>query len=117
MVMAFLTPCLPVQQFALPELTTTAYTLVLLICSRQICTAADWILLVVNTAAAVAPAGHTISPRSNLPDFLIPQLTPAAKNPFGAVRVLFAIYIFAPTFILYSQFIYSFLEYACTSDR
>jgi hypothetical protein len=54
-------------------------------------TAAETILFVVNAAAAVAPVGQTISPKSGLPDCFIPQLTPVAKKPFGAVIVLFAI--------------------------
>jgi hypothetical protein len=52
-------------------------------------TAADTILFVVKTAAAVAPLGQTISPKSGLPDSFIPQLTPPAKNPFATVIVLF----------------------------
>jgi hypothetical protein len=55
------------------------------------CTAAAVTLLVVKTAAARAPSGHTISPKSALPDFLTPQATPAAKKPFDPVTVLFAI--------------------------
>jgi hypothetical protein len=47
--------------------------------------------LVVKTAAAFAPVGQTISPKSSLPDFFIPQYSPAAKNPFGDVTVLFVI--------------------------
>ena len=65
--------------------------LALFICPLLICTAADTILLVVNTAAAFAPAGQTISPKSGLPDFFIPQRTPAAKKPLGPVIVLFTI--------------------------
>ncbi|MBA7710314.1 hypothetical protein ES703_119254 [subsurface metagenome] len=89
---AFLIPTWPVQQLALPELTTTAEMFRLFICSLLTCTAADVILLVVKTAAAFAPAGQTSSAKSALPDFLIPQLTPAAKKPLGTVIVLFAIY-------------------------
>jgi hypothetical protein len=47
----------------------------------------------VNTAAAVAPLGQTISPKSGLPDSFIPQLTPTAKNPLAAVTVTFVIYL------------------------
>jgi hypothetical protein len=54
-------------------------------------TAADTILLVVKTAAAFAPAGQTSSPKSGLPVFFIPHLTPVAKKPFGPVIVLFVI--------------------------
>jgi sorbitol-specific phosphotransferase system component IIBC len=54
-------------------------------------TAADTILLVVKTAAAFAPAGQTISAKSALPDFLIPQATPTAKNPCGLIIVSFLI--------------------------
>jgi hypothetical protein len=53
-----------------------------------IVTAADTIIFVVNTAAAFAPVGHTINPKSFLPDTFIPQATPAAKNPFAAVMLL-----------------------------
>jgi hypothetical protein len=55
-------------------------------------TAAETILFVVKTAAAVAPPGQTINPKSGLPDSFIPQLTPAAKNPLADVIVLFVIY-------------------------
>jgi hypothetical protein len=60
-------------------------------CLLLISTAADTILFVVKTAAAVAPLGHTISPKSGLPDSFIPQPNPPAQNPFGAVIVSFAI--------------------------
>jgi hypothetical protein len=84
-------PNLPVQALALPELTTTAYTRGLLMCFLQICTAAETILFVVKTAAALAPLGQTINPKSRLPDSLIPHAVPDAKKPFGEVTVLFAI--------------------------
>jgi hypothetical protein len=89
---ALFIPCCPVQVFALPELTTTAETFALTRCLLQTVTAAESILLVVNTAAAFAPAGHTISPKSLLPDFFMPQLIPAARNPRGDVIVSFVIY-------------------------
>jgi hypothetical protein len=57
----------------------------------QIWTAAEVILFVVKTAAAFAPVGQTIRPKSRLPDFFIPQCTAEAKNPFGDVTVLFVI--------------------------
>jgi hypothetical protein len=88
---AFLMPRFPVQVLAQPELTTTAKIFGLFMCFLLTSTAADTILFVVNAAAAVAPLGHTISPKSGLPDSFIPQLTPPAKNPFGAVIVSFAI--------------------------
>lgn len=88
---AFLRPAGPVQALALPELITTAYTLGLLRCFLQMVIGAATILFVVKTAAAVAPFGHAKSARSNFPDFLIPQCTPAAQKPFAAVIVLFAI--------------------------
>ena len=47
----------------------------------------------VKTAAAFAPVGQTISPKSSPPDFFIPHFTPAAKNPFADVILLFAIVI------------------------
>jgi hypothetical protein len=84
-------PCCPVQVLAFPELTTTAKIPRLATCFLHTLTAAETILLVVNTAAAFAPAGHTISPKSLLPDFLIPQLIPAARNPRGDVIVSFLI--------------------------
>jgi hypothetical protein len=90
-VIAFSIPFRPVQVLALPELTTTAYILELLTCSLLTWTAAETTLLVVKTAAAFAPAGHTSSAKSDLPDFLIPHCTPAAKNPSGAVIVLLTI--------------------------
>jgi hypothetical protein len=88
---AFLVPAWPVQELALPELTTTAEMLGLFICSLLTCTAADVILLVVKSAAAFAPVGQTSSAKSALPDFLMPQCSPTAKKPFGDVIVLFAI--------------------------
>ena len=84
-------PFSPVQALALPELTTTAEILVLVTCRLQTVTAAETILLVVKTAAALAPVGQTSNPRSFLPDFLMPQGTPAAKKPLGDVIVLFFI--------------------------
>jgi hypothetical protein len=54
-------------------------------------TAAETILLVVKTATVFAPLGQTSNPRSDLPDFLMPQCSPAAKKPFGEVIVLFFI--------------------------
>jgi len=87
-------PSRPVQVFALPELTTTAEISLLLTCCLQTLTAAEKILLVVKTAAALAPVGQTSNPRSFLPDFLMPQRTPAAKKPFGDVIVLFFIFVF-----------------------
>ena len=89
--MAFVRPWGPVQALALPELITTAYTLGLLTCFLQMVTGAATILFVVKTAAAVVPAGQASSAKSGLPDFFIPQCTPAAKKPFAAVIVLFAI--------------------------
>jgi hypothetical protein len=86
-----LIPTWPLQQLALPELTTTADMLALFMCFLLTVTAADTILLVVKAAAAFAPAGQTSKPKSGLPDFFMPHLTPAAKNPFGAVIVLFVI--------------------------
>jgi hypothetical protein len=77
---------------ARPELTTTAKIFGLFICFLLTSTAADTILFVVNAAAAVALVGQTISPKSILPDSFIPQLTPAARKPRGAVIALFAIY-------------------------
>jgi hypothetical protein len=84
-------PFWPVQALALPELTTTAQALALFTCCLHTVTDAETILLVVKTAAALAPVGHTISPKSRLPLFLTPPAAPAAKKPFGAVIVLFAI--------------------------
>jgi predicted membrane protein len=63
----------------------------LLICRLLISTAAEVILLVVKTAAAFAPLGQMSNPKSALPDFFIPHFTPAARNPRGAVMLLFAI--------------------------
>jgi hypothetical protein len=60
-------------------------------CRLLTSTAAEVILLVVKTAAAFAPPGQTISPKSCLPDFFIPHFTPAARKSRGAVIVLFAI--------------------------
>jgi hypothetical protein len=88
---AFLIPTWPLQQLALPELTTTAEISALFMCFLLTATAADVILFVVKAAAAFAPVGQTISPKSGLPDFFIPQYSPAAKNPFGPVIVLFVI--------------------------
>jgi hypothetical protein len=65
----------------------------LLICFLLTCTAAEVILLVVKTAAALAPVGQTSSPRSGLPDCFILQCTPAARKPFGVVIVLFLLTI------------------------
>lgn len=62
-------------------------------CRLLISTAAEVILLVVKTAAAFAPVGQTISPKSSPPDFLMSHLIPAAKNPRGPVIVLFVIRI------------------------
>jgi len=90
-VIAFLIPCSPVQALALPELITAAYILGLLTCLVLIVTGDATILLVVKTAAAVAPFGQTSNAKSGLPDFFIPQCTPAAKKPFAAVIVLFII--------------------------
>jgi hypothetical protein len=70
---AFLTPALPVQAFALPELATTAEILALFTCCLLTITAADTILFVVKTAAAFAPEGQTSNAKSGLPDLLIPQ--------------------------------------------
>jgi hypothetical protein len=91
MATAFVSPCAPVQALALPELITAAYTLGLLRCFLQIVTGVATILFVVKTAAAVAPAGQASSAKSGLADFFTPQCTPAAKKPFGAVILLFAI--------------------------
>jgi len=44
---------------------------------------------VVNIAAAVAPVGHTKSPKSGFPDTFTPDAKPAAQNPCGAVTELF----------------------------
>jgi hypothetical protein len=82
---------LPVQAFALPELTTTADILAVVKCFLLVSTAADTTLLVVKTAAAFAPAGQTIKPKSFFLDFLMPQAIPAARNPLGDVIVLFFI--------------------------
>jgi hypothetical protein len=90
-VIAFSIPFRPVQVLALPELTTTAYILELPACFLQTCTAAETTLLVVKTAAEFAPVGQTSSPKSDLPDFLIPHCIAAAKKPLGAVIVLLAI--------------------------
>jgi hypothetical protein len=87
-------PFWPVHALALPELTTTAEILAVFRCCLHTVTDAETILLVVKTAAALAPAGQTISPKSSLPLFLTPPAAPAAKNPFGAVIVLFAISFF-----------------------
>jgi hypothetical protein len=87
---ALLIPTRPVQAFALPELTTTAEISALFMCFLLTITAADTILLVVKAAAAFASLGQTSIAKSVLPDFLIPQYSPAAKNPFGDVIVLFA---------------------------
>ena len=53
-------------------------------CSCETSTGAACARLVVNTAAAEASPSETISARSGAPDFLMPQATPAARNPCGA---------------------------------
>jgi hypothetical protein len=93
MLMALLKPFLPVHALALPLLMTVAYILRLATCFLQRPTGAANTLLVVNIAAAVAPPGHEIIPRSSLPDRFTPEASPTARKPFAAVIVLFIITI------------------------
>jgi hypothetical protein len=73
-----------VQQFALPELTTTARILLRdrrkWICDRR--TGAACTRLVVNIAAATAGVSLTRSPRSS-PDFFNPQAVEEKEKPRG----------------------------------
>jgi hypothetical protein len=68
-----------------PE-TAVAKPPVLARCSRETSTGAATARLVVKTAAAAAGRSATTNARSSFSaDFLMPQWTPAARNPFGVV--------------------------------
>ena len=80
-------PCGPVQALAQPLLVTTARARPpdAARCSCETSTGAAWAMFVVNTAAAAAGVSLTSSARSFLPLALMPQCSPAARNPAGAV--------------------------------
>src|SRR5205085_10054384 len=79
-------PSGPVQALAQPLLITTTRERPpdALSLAFETSTGAATALLVVNTAALDAGTSLTINARSRLPDFLIPQATPAARKPAGA---------------------------------
>src|SRR5262249_45186044 len=74
-------PSWPVATLAIPLLTTTACRHPVLLRSRPTSTGAAVDLLVVKAATAVAGTSETISARSFFPLGLIPQATPANRNP------------------------------------
>ena len=75
-------PCLPVQQFALPLLTRTAWHMPCRSRSLPRSTGAAATRFFVNTAAAEAGFSEKIMPRSLPPCFLIPACMPLNLNPF-----------------------------------
>ena len=85
-VCVFWNPWGPVQALAPPELRITASTRPSLTTSRDQCTGAAATRLDVKTAAA-ALDGPSLTTRatSGLPEALSPAVTPAARNPCGAV--------------------------------
>ena len=84
----FWNPCGPVQALAPPEFSTTASTRPSVTTWRDQCTGAAATRLEVKTAAAAfSGPSLTTRARSGLPDALRPALTPAARNPWGAVMV------------------------------
>src|SRR4051812_39800254 len=81
-------PSLPVTAFAQPALTTTAFKLppVFFKAFFDNVTGAAWKRFFVKTAAALAPSGATISPRSGR--FLrMPARMPEARKPFGSLMI------------------------------
>ena len=87
-VCVFWNPWGPVQALAPPELRITASTRPSLTTSRDQCTGAAATRLDVKTAAA-ALDGPSLTTRatSGLPEALSPAVTPAARNPCGAVML------------------------------
>ena len=87
-VWVFWKPCGPVQALAPPELRMTASTRPSLTTWRDQCTGAAATRLEVNTAAAALEGPSlTTRARSGLPEAFRPAVTPAARNPLGAVTV------------------------------
>ena len=87
-VWVFWKPCGPVQALAPPELRITASTRPSLMTSRDQCTGAAATRLEVKTAAAaLLGPSLTTRARSGFPEALRPALTPAARNPLGAVML------------------------------
>ena len=78
-------PCLPVAQFALPELTMMARTLAadFLRFRAPMMSGAAFTRLLVNNTAAAAPAGASAMQRSSRSWYLIPAATAAKRNPRG----------------------------------
>src|SRR4051812_4865672 len=75
------TPACPGATLAISLFTTTARSQPVLIPSRPTSTGAAVDLLVVKAATAVAGTSETISPTSFFPLGLMPQATPAKRNP------------------------------------
>ncbi len=81
-------PSGPVQAFAPPEFSTTASTRPSDTTCRDQTTGAAWTRLVVKTAAAACSGPSlTTSATSGRPLGLRPAVTPAARNPWGAVTL------------------------------
>ena len=78
-------PCGPVQALAFPLLAIMAWAFLVRRTVRQRWMGAAASRFMVKTPAAVAGASETIRARSRLPRSLIPQLTPLARKPKGAV--------------------------------
>jgi hypothetical protein len=75
--LASLIPRSPVQAFEFPELMTTARAVADGTRSRETMTGAPTTQFRVNTPAAAAGRVETNRARSDFPDSLIPQVTPA----------------------------------------
>ena len=85
-------PGCPVEALAFPLLTTIAWRRPALTRSWPTSTGAAFTLFVVKAATAVAGTSETTSARSFLPLALIPQATPAKRNP-GTTTGCFSTFI------------------------